>query len=129
MPCILLVAIGLAGGCGSRNAGGITIQGTVTFDGKPLPDGQVVFIPVDPKLGAAGGDIVSGTFVVTTYRGPHKVEVYSLRSKVRPGSGGEVQPLMELVNIIPARYGEETILTCDVQSPNDRPAFTLTTQP
>jgi hypothetical protein len=98
------------------------------LDGKPLSDGQVVFVPVDPALGAAGGTIVSGTFAVTTYRGPHKVEVYSVRQQLQPGNGKDMQPYTDLVNVIPARYCEKTTLTCDVQTPNDRPAFALTSR-
>lgn len=126
---LLAVVVMLAAGCSSRDAGKITIQGTVTLDDKPLSDGQVVFVPVDPKLGAAGGTIVSGTFAVTTYPGPHKVEVYSVRQQLRKGDGKDEQPFMDLVNVIPACYGEKTTLTCDVQTPNDRPVFKLTSRP
>jgi hypothetical protein len=57
--------------CGPTGPQKITIRGTVTLDGVPLPQGQVVFVPSDPSLGAAGGAIANGVFTVTTYRGPH----------------------------------------------------------
>jgi len=116
-------------GCGSRGDGRITIQGTITLDGKPLSEGQVVFVPVDPARGAAGGTIVGGTFAVTTYRGLHKVEVYSVKQQSRRGNEGDEQPVVDLVNVIPARYGEKTTLAWDVKMPDDRPAFTLTSRP
>lgn len=129
LSSLLVLALVPVSGCGSRSDGRITIQGTVTLDDKPLSEGQVVFVPVDPVLGAAGGTIVSGSFAVTTYRGPHRVEVYSVKEQLRAGNEKDEQPFMDLVNVIPARYGEKTTLTCDVKTPDDRPVFKLTSRP
>lgn len=113
-------------GCGPRDPR-VTIQGAVTLDGEPLPNGQVIFIPNSPALGAAGGAIADGVFTVTTYKGPHKVEVHAEKQLTRPvPSGAPPEAGITFVSIIPKRYNEKTTLSFDVQSPADKPEFALT---
>ena len=117
----------LSTGCGPTGPQKITIQGMVTLDGVSLPEGQVVFIPSDPSLGAAGGAITNGVFTVTTFKGPHQVEVHAEKRLPRPvPPGAPPEAGFTFVSIIPNRYNEKTTLTFDVQSPNDRPEFALT---
>ena len=117
----------LSTGCGPSGPQKITIQGMVTLDGVSLPEGQVVFIPTDPSLGAVGGAITDGVFTVTTYTGPHQVEVHAEKQLTRPvPPGAPPEAGVTFVNIIPPHYNEKTTLTFDVQSPNDKPEFALT---
>jgi hypothetical protein len=114
-------------GCGPTGPQKITIQGMVTLDGVPVPEGQVVFIPSDPALGAAGGAIADGKFTVTTFKGPHRVEVHAEKQLTRPvPPGAPPEAGISFVSIIPKRYNEKTILTFDVQSSTDTPEFALT---
>jgi len=116
----------LSTGCGPTGPQKITVQGTVTLDGVPVPEGQVVFIPSDPALGAAGGAIADGVFTVTTFKGPHRVEVHAQKQVTRPVPPGALpEEGITFVSIIPKRYNERTTLTFDVQSPNDKPEFAL----
>lgn len=127
---LAVVVAMLAGGCGPKGPTKITIRGAVTLDGEPLPTGQVVFIHADPSVGAAGGAIVNGSFTVTTYKGAHAVEVHCMQQRPRPiPPGGRPEDGITEVSIIPRRYNEETELTFDVQSPEDRPEFALSTLP
>lgn len=125
---IVIVLFVLASvGCTNTGPQTITIQGTVTLDGAPLPEGQVVFIPTSPALGAAGGAIADGVFTVTTYKGPHTVEVHAEKQLTRPvPPGAPPEAGITFVSIIPNRYNEKTTLTFDVQSPADKPEFALT---
>ena len=75
-------------GCGSR--GGLdlaTVRGTVTYQGKPLDHGEVVFVPIEgtpgpQAMGAIGPD---GSFAIKTAGkdgaavGKHKVKVICRR--------------------------------------------------
>jgi hypothetical protein len=127
---LAIVAVMLAGGCGAKGPAKITIHGAVTLDGEPLPEGQVVFIHADPAVGAVGGSIVNGNFTVTTFKGPHTIEVHCMQRRPRPiPPGGRPEDGITEVSIIPPRYNEQTELTFDVQSPEDRPEFALTTLP
>jgi hypothetical protein len=120
-------AVFLSSGCGPAGPKKISIRGTVTLDGQQLPEGQVVFIPTDPALGAAGGAIVNGVFTLSTYKGPHRVEVNSQKTKAQAvPDGGLPESGLTFVDIIPSRYNEKTTLSFDVQSSQDRPEFNLT---
>lgn len=113
-------------GCGPAGPRKIKISGTVTLDGSPLAEGNVVFIPLDPALGAAGGQITAGDFTLETYPGPHRVEVYADKKESRPIRPDDPPELaFVLTSLIPERYNKKSTLTCDVQSPKDRPAFDL----
>ena len=117
----------LSTGCGPTGPQKITIQGMVTLDGVPVQEGQVVFIPSDPALGAAGGAIADGVFTVTTFKGPHRVEVHAQKQVTRPVPPGALpEEGITFVSIIPKRYNEKTTLTFDVRSSTDAPEFALT---
>ena len=49
-------------GCGD-NGGRVVVNGVVTFDGKPLEDGSVVFS--GDKGAAGGGKVVNGSFTLS----------------------------------------------------------------
>ncbi|HEY7422909.1 MAG TPA: hypothetical protein VH682_01490, partial [Gemmataceae bacterium] len=38
------------------------VTGTVTFDNKPLPEGDIIFLDVENKLGPDAGKIKDGQF-------------------------------------------------------------------
>jgi hypothetical protein len=55
--------IGIAAGCGGNNSA--TISGIVTYDGQPVGDGTITFLPADGKGQPAGGPIVNGRYSLT----------------------------------------------------------------
>ena len=124
---IICLTIGLpVCGCGPKDPR-ITIQGTVSLDGKPLAEGQVVFIPRNPSLGAAGGAIKDGGFTIRVYEGPHRVEINAQVEERRPvPANAPPEAGSTFRSIIPPRYNEKSTLEFDVQSAKDRPAFDLT---
>src|SRR5438105_3342184 len=101
---ILLLAglLLLASGCGASGSKK-AVSGKVTFDGKPLEAGMIVFTPTDPNVKAVGGaPIVNGTYSIPGGEkglevGKYKVEITSSdTSKVKvedaPGTGGQEGP-------------------------------------
>jgi hypothetical protein len=123
-----VAAIAIAG-CGPTGPRKIKISGVVTLDGSPLADGNVIFIPLDPALGAAGGSIAAGGFTIEVYPGPHRIEVYADKKESRPIGPNDPPELgFTLTSLIPVRYNKKSTLTFDVQSPQDRPEFALTSQ-
>lgn len=59
-----LLGLVIWAGCG-KSSGGVTVSGTVTFDGRPVEEGYVTFSPADGKGPARGGPIKDGKFTVT----------------------------------------------------------------
>ena len=108
----LTVAI-LICGC-SQDPKLFPVSGTVTFDGAPMPDGDILFIPVDPALGPEPGTIKDGKYTVKAREGKKRVEIRA--SKILPGgakgAGGEPVP----EDYLPQKYNSESTLTAEVKS-------------
>jgi hypothetical protein len=101
------------------------VSGTVTFDGAPVADGDILFVPVDPALGPEPGKIKDGKYTLTAREGKKRVEIRA--SKVLPGgakgAGGE--PVAE--EFLPRKYNEDSTLSTEVNSKGVNKAdFTLT---
>jgi hypothetical protein len=93
------------------------VSGTVTLDGKPVPDGDVILEGVDPVVAADGGKIKDGTFQFRARGGKKRVVIQASRmvGQWKPGMG---DPVYE--DYIPAQYNTKTTLSVDVgpDSPN-----------
>lgn len=73
----VVVLLPLLLGCG----GGLSVSGTVTYDGKPIEDGQISFLPAGGKGTPAGAPIVGGKYRVDEGLtiGPRRVEIVGNR--------------------------------------------------
>lgn len=114
-----------AAGCGQRDPR-VTIQGTVTIDGGPLPTGVVVFTPDEKSLRAEGAAVKEGNFTIRVHKGPHRVEIHAqVEERLAAVAGAPPETGITLRSIIPPEYNEKSTLSFDVQSSKDRPAFDL----
>ena len=81
---VLLVCLAACLGCGTSLA---TVEGTVTFDGKPVESGSIVFEPADGAGPSAGGQIQNGKYKLAGEAGvmPGKkvVRITAIRSTGR----------------------------------------------
>ncbi|WP_437203770.1 hypothetical protein [Planctomicrobium sp. SH664] len=97
----LLLAGGLVG-CAEQGPNLAPVKGKVTFNGKPLPMGTVIFTPNQDGPYATGEIAEDGTFVMTTFKpgdgalvGSHSVMINAV-----DGSNPEAPPKA----IIPMKY-------------------------
>lgn len=115
--CLFLVSCLI--GCGPTGPKTYPVSGTVTFDGKPVKVGDIIFIPLDRKLGPEAGTISDGKYTLRAKVGKCRVEITALdigpNTKYMNGS-----PIAE--NFIPERYNLESELTAEV-SPDADNAF------
>jgi hypothetical protein len=131
----IMAQVGLAG-CGSDD--GLTrypISGTVTFDGKPLANGEIQFFPTGssgPAI-AAGAMIEGGEYAIPTDEGlvvgTYKVMISSVgegKEKAAPGeaSGEGAMPglgPLHAPELIPPQYNTKSELTANVteEGPNE----------
>src|SRR5262245_8038094 len=82
-----------AASCSSPNAL-LSITGSVTLDGAPLPEGDVLFTPADPQFGSEAAKIESGAYRATVRPGQNKVQIRATRAV--PGKKGPMgEPLLE----------------------------------
>lgn len=118
----LAVAV-LVGGCGGGD--GLkreAVSGKVTFNGKPLEQGTIQFLPTQGDQNAgAWGQIVDGAYSIGTSEGPaageYSVSITSASSggaaaDVPPGDdSGQVDP-----NAVPEQYNLRTTLKATVEA-------------
>jgi hypothetical protein len=107
----------LLAGCGDNRPRTAVVRGTVTYKGKPVPNGTVNFIPAEGP--AATGDIArDGSYSLTTFRkgdgailGTHKVVVVAMQDQ----SGVAVEASTPLPPpIVPMKY--TSLSTTDLQA-------------
>jgi hypothetical protein len=107
-----LVLLGILG-CGS--SGTHTVSGEVTFEGAPVPEGDIIFEPLDKKAAADAGKIKDGRYSLSVKPGKHRVLIRASKlMKLPRGKKGALGETEIHQQYIPARYNEKTELTADV---------------
>jgi len=106
-------------GCGPSGPTTHTVSGTVTFDGAPVAQGEIVFRDAAGQEKSYGGQISNGKYSFDSSPGAKKVEISAMREV--PGewdtsNPGEKVPLME--QYIPEKYNAESTLTAKVTGAN-----------
>ena len=110
---LIAVVLVVAAGCGARDSLGLApVTGTVTYDGKPLDHGNVVFFPEAgvPGPQAVGAIQSNGTFRMQTIGrdgaavGRHRVMVHC-RRPLRPE---EERQMIVPESLIPEKYSSES---------------------
>lgn len=110
-PVFILLCLALLNvSCGRKAGEKITVQGTVTWDGKPLPSGSIVFDPEDGKGVPTQGGITDGQYMFAAPPGPKIVRIQAVRETDETGEYGE--PVSE--SYIPARYNSKSTLKANV---------------
>jgi hypothetical protein len=125
---VLVVLVGLAG-CGAPAK--VVVKGTVTFDGNPLEEGAINFVPADGNGTTDGGLVSKGSFSVPV--SPGSVIVRINASKVvrrEPAYPGDPKsPMKEFRReIIPAKYNAKSELRLEVKPDMDDVKYDLTSK-
>ena len=100
----------LLSGCGPREAPTWRVQGTVTYQGKPLPLGRVMFVPADSPLGDPGEIGPDGRFELRAVEGKHAVQIEAMpayeAARTDPGEEGGVvyEGAPPADSLIPRKY-------------------------
>jgi hypothetical protein len=130
----LLLAGALLGGCGPGVEGRYPIRGKVTYNGEPVASGSIVFVPADPDAKGmirAGGTITDGQYYIPAkygaYPGSHKVEIVWRKPTGRKVMADDPpMPVDERVNVIPAKYNQQTELAVEIKREENVFDFALT---
>lgn len=108
---IPLIGLFVTMGCDQPGPETYPVSGTVSFDGKPVLEGDILFVPENRALAPEGGKIADGKFQARSKPGTCRVEITALNigpdTPVMMGS-----PIAE--NFIPERYNQESELTAEV---------------
>lgn len=116
----LLAFSACGGGAGSL----INVEGTASYDGKAIEEGDIQFIPADTKYGAEGGKIINGSFTAKARVGKNKVAIRASRKTGKQGPMGPGDEERE--SYIPDKYNDKTTLEEEVSSSKKKFEFKLT---
>ena len=111
--------LAFAVGCGkSSSLEKAIVSGKVNYQGKPVNEGTIRFVPVKDTQGpAAGASIVDGSFTVTASGGvpvgTHRVEIIGVQAA--PAAPGPESPIAEMFGgrkreYIPEQYNRKSTL-------------------
>jgi hypothetical protein len=128
---LLACSFVLASGC-SKSSSRLGIEGEVTFDGAPLPDGKINFTPMPGTSSpTAGATITNGEFKVNSAKGVRpgqfRVEIKAIRltgKRTKDDLSGEA--IEQQAQYIPAKYNENSELIAEIKADeNNRLKFAL----
>ncbi len=134
--CLLVLLAGGVTGCGG--AGGPdrgAVTGTVSFEGKPIDQGSILFVPVAGKAGSSSGAaITDGKFQIPKEKGPvvgmNRVEVHWPRKTGRKKEVGSPAPpgtmIDEVEEAIPATFNTKSTLEQRIERGNNPVDLKLT---
>jgi hypothetical protein len=114
--CLLCCCTVLLSGCSRATA--VKIGGKVTWQGKPVDQGVICFLPEDGQGGAVPADIKNGRYDLTVPFGPKRVEISSVKvtgqRKVMMGA----QPMMMDVReeLLPEQFNKKSTLRVDISA-------------
>ena len=126
---LALIALGLSG-CSDN--GLIKISGTVTFDGEPIPEGSISFMPVDGKGVTAGGEIKNGKYTAEVSPGEMAVQIYASKEmKKENPTQEEIERgiTSDPVQYIPEEYNKASTLRITVADSGGKHDFDLKASP
>jgi len=92
--------------------------GKVTYNGKDMPDGDILFVPDDKSLGAEAGKIKDGRYSVKVRPGKYRVEIRAVRTGTKsvPSAAGPGATELEMVDYVPEENNTKSNLTAEVSS-------------
>ena len=99
-------------GCGAGGPAMYRVTGTVTFDGRPVESGEIIFVPVDKGVAPDAGRIDNGAYDLLVKAGKKRVEIRASR----PVLGGKPNPMGPVYqDYIPEKYNARTTLAAAVE--------------
>ena len=126
---LVLSCVGLAG-CSAGNS--CSVSGQVTFDGQPLPEGNIKFDPSGDSAGAAGSaKIQDGRYEIPLDAGMQAGKfLVSVTANKKTGRtvkqfDSTTATMDEIVQYIPDRYNVQSQLQVDLNSGENQQNFQL----
>jgi len=119
---------------GCSDNGRSEVSGTVSLNGRPIPEGAITFIPVEGNTGpGAGAEIRDGKYFIPREKGvttgKNRVELRAFREtgrKVQDPTGRPGVLTFERVMVFPPEYNDKSTLVRDVKPASDTIDFTIT---
>ena len=111
---LLGVVLLCAMGCNSSQRD-VVVTGNVTYQGKPVETGEIVFADATGSAPSAHSQIVAGKYELRTLPGKKQVRITATRETGKMLEGGMGAQVPERVDLIPAQYNTSTTLSANVE--------------
>jgi hypothetical protein len=111
---MFLLAVVLALGCGRK--ANMRVWGTVSYDGEPIENGTILFVPIDETPGpSTGGNITEGGYDVPSAGGPlvhgvYRVEINASKPTGKILFAERYGSFPEYVSLVPPQYNTRSTL-------------------
>jgi hypothetical protein len=107
--------------------------GAVSFDGAPVDNGRITFVPsvASSKIGPVSADIVGGKYTLPAGKGPvpgsYRVEiVWNKKTGKQVNTPGDAGVMMdETLQVIPAQFNTNSTLSAEIKSGTNAVNFDL----
>lgn len=119
----VLVAVGILspGGC-NRGPTQYVITGEVTYQDKPILEGEIFFVDVKGNDPTAVSKIENGRYQLQTVAGEKRIRITAMKKTGKMIDGPMDAKYPECVEIIPAKYNTATTLIRTIP-PADKPTL------
>jgi hypothetical protein len=121
----LAISLGIAAacsGCGEPPQG-LPVSGTVIFQGRPLDQGTIEFVPTAGQGTHSGGRINEGQYSIPAEQGfqpgPYDVRISSVQEGVYAEEGGAPGEAWPLKQRIPPEFNSQTRQHVEVKQSGD----------
>lgn len=114
LPIIFLVLAGP--GCAPSGPRTYPVSGTVSYDGDPIVQGDILFVPADRSLAPDAAKIEDGRFHAQAKEGECRVEISAL--DIGPDTN-YVMGSPIAANFLPERYNRQSELSVEVSAKDD----------
>jgi hypothetical protein len=124
LGCLLLACVCAAvAGCGGRSPS-VRVWGTVSYQGRPVQEGQIIFFPTeDTESPSTGGVIEDGRYDIPEDDGPYaggtyRVEITALGEEktYSPNVSGEGPMINVREQLIPPEYNQQSTLRVTISA-------------
>ncbi len=111
----------------------VIVEGAVTLDGTPIPNGEVRFLPIEGTAGpVSGGPIKDGQYRAESRGGvpvgKHRVEIRAFRAPSGRQTGVAAIEGGPAEQYLPERYNTKSELTATVGASESRQDFALSSK-
>lgn len=131
----MFIMTGALSGCGEVE-GRYAVGGAVSYDGKPIPDGTISFVPPDVQSRrAAGAEINNGVYAIAKAdgleAGDYQVVIFAERPSGRKieADEGSSEMIDEPEQYIPRMYNALTTLSVEISADQTDLNFDLEAPP
>lgn len=121
MPALIIVLLIAVSGCSSGNQRH-PIQGQISFQGKPVLEGSIMFHPLNPQQGFLEGSLIQdGKYLIPADKGlvtgKYQVLISAPDHKgKRPDPASAPGAVFEARELFPEMYNTKSTLTVEVSS-------------